>query len=257
MMIVLATLGVGYLAICGLLFTQQRAIVFPAPKDQVPLGPGARRIDVPGATHVLFREAPGGGPVVVHFHGNAEQVGHLQWLAAAYAERGISFAAVEYPGYPGAAGSPSEESLLAAAVAALEHLTKVEHLAPERLVLVGQSIGSGVAVQLAVRGWGRRLILLTPYTSLPDVGARAFSWLPIRLLMRDRFDSLAAAPQIKVPTLIVHGTRDRVIPFELGVQLSTAIAGSRLLRVDGADHNELWDSPAVYEQVVAFITGAR
>lgn len=253
--VVVGTLGVGYLAICGLLFFSQRSIIFPAPKQQVPLQPGARQLDVPGGTHVLFREVAGDGPVVVHFHGNGEQVGHLQWLAAQYADDGVSFAAVEYPGYPGARGEPSEDSLLAASEAALAHLTQTLKIDRSRLVLVGQSIGSGVAVQLVAKGWGTRLVLLSPYTSLPDVAARAFGFLPVRLLMRDRFDSLARAPELKVPTLIIHGTRDQVIPFELGQRLSQAIGGARLLAVEGADHNDLWDSRGVYDEVLGFVRG--
>jgi pimeloyl-ACP methyl ester carboxylesterase len=107
---------------------------------------------------------------------------------------------------------------------------------------------------MAAKGWGTRLLLLTPYTSLPDVGAMAFPAFPVRLLMRDRFDSLGRAASIRVPTLVVHGTRDEVVPFVLGQQLAAAIAGAELFAVEGAGHNTVWDSPGVLERVGRFVT---
>ena len=139
---------VSYLSICVLVFTQQRKLLFPAPPPQVfPLGP-AKLIEVPGGTQLIWRDAGGTGPVMVHFHGNAEQISGEAWLADAFAGQGASFAGVEYPGYSGLPGEPSEASLLAAAEAALAHLTGPMGIARERLVLSGQSVGTGVAVAI-------------------------------------------------------------------------------------------------------------
>lgn len=243
----------GYLALCVLLFAAQRRLLFPAPVERAqPVGKGAI-VEVPGGTPMLWRPADGGGPVVVHFHGNGEQVAWLGWLAEAWAEVGVSFAAVEYPGYPGAPGTPSEASILSAAHAALAHLTGPMGVAKERLVLEGQSLGSGVAVALAAEGWGRRLVLLTPYTSLPDVGARAFPYFPVRLLMRDRFDSAARAPGLALPVLVVHGTRDEVVPFDLGQALAAKFPQARFVEVPGAGHNDVWDKPPARDEVFRFV----
>jgi pimeloyl-ACP methyl ester carboxylesterase len=162
--------------------------------------------------------------------------------------------AVEYPGYPGASGAPSEESLLAAAEAALQHLTGAMKLDRSRLVLEGQSVGTGVAVAMAAKGWGTRLVLLSPYTSLPDVAASAFGWLPVRLLMRDRFDSKSRAADVKIPTLIVHGTDDEVIPFALGQELGTSILGAKFIAKQGRHHNDLWDDESVQDAVFDFVS---
>lgn len=248
----LALFAVLYLGVCVLLFSLQRRLVFPAPTELAkPVD--LERVEIPSGTFVLSRVAPGDGPVVVHFHGNGEQVAHLSWLGQAWAEQGGSFVAVEYPGYPGTSGSPSEEGLLAAADAALVHLTTTLKIDRSRLVLVGQSIGTGVAVAMAARGWGTKLVLLSPYTSLPDVAARSFSWVPVRLLMRDRFDSKALAPKLTVPTLIIHGTEDEVIPFALGQELSTLIRGAKLVAPAGRHHNDLWDDPRVQDAVFEFV----
>lgn len=256
LLVVAGALAAGYLGLCGLLFALQRSMLFPAPKlEETPQG-ASRLLVVPGGTRVLWREGAPGGPVVVHFHGNGEQVAGLSWLAEAFAARGVAFAAVEYPGYPGAPGQPSEASLLAAGEAGVRHVVEGLGVARERLVLQGQSLGSGVAVALAAQGWGTRLVLLSPYTSLPDVAARALPAFPVRWLMRDRFDSAALAPGLRLPTLVVHGTRDEVVPFDLGQALAGRIPGGTFFPVEGAGHNELWDRGGALEAVLRFVTAA-
>lgn len=251
--LLLVTVGSCYLALCVMLFVVQRKLIFPAPVELFKVSDGMQRVDVPSATFFLWKNVPGDGPVVVHFHGNGEQVGYLGWLAQAWAKRGASFVAVEYPGYPGTEGAPSEEAIVSASEAALQHLSGVLKVDRARLVLEGQSIGTGVAVELAARGWGTKLVLISPYTTLPDVAAKAFWWVPVRLLLRDRFDSASKAPGLKVPTLIVHGTRDEVVPFELGEALSKLIAGAKFVAVEGAHHNDVLDQEAVLAAIFEFV----
>lgn len=253
-LILLGTLVACYLVVCVFLFVVQRSLIFPAPTSAAGVTGALARVEVPQGTFFLWQRVPGEGPVVVHFHGNAEQVAHLSWLSEAWAERGVSFVAVEYPGYPGAAGSPSETGIIEASLAALEHLTGPLKIDRSRLVLEGQSVGTGAAVTLASRGWGTRLVLLSPYTSLPAVAAKAFPWLPTGLLMRDRFDSLSRASSLKIPTLIIHGTRDSVIPFELGQALAAAIPGAKFLPIEGADHNDLLDRDSTLQAIFSFVT---
>ncbi len=253
LIIALAAVAVGYLAICGLMFSKQRLIIFPGPTERAGLAGKSVFVDVPQGTYLLWRDAGPGTPVVVHFHGNGEQVAYRTDLAELFAAQGISFAAIEYPGYAGAAGEPGEASLFEAATRGLEHLTGPMGVDRARLVLSGQSLGTGVAVEMARAGWGTRLLLLTPYTRLPDVGAAAFPWLPVRWLMRDRFDSVARAKDVAMPVVIVHGTDDEVIPFRLGQELSTAFAHATFVEVPGGHHNDLWDRPEVVSAVLQFV----
>lgn len=240
--VLLGALVGAYALLCAGLFFAQRSLLFPAPTERAGVPRGFEEVQVPGGTFFIWSRAEGDGPVVVHFHGNGEQVGHLGWIGAEFKQRGVSFVAVEYPGYPGADGSPSEASLLAAAEAALNELV-ARGVSRERFVLEGQSVGTGVAVQMAAKGWGSKLVLLSPYTSLPDVAARAFSWVPVRLLMRDRFDSASRAPGVKVPVLVIHGTDDEVIPFALGKELAGQFSSAKFIEIPGAHHNDLWEQP--------------
>lgn len=237
---VAATLTVLYLGACALVFFAQRRLVFLAPGEQAKAPSWFETERLPGGSLYLWSSA-GDGPVVVHFHGNAEQVADSAWLAQAWRERGVSFAAVEYPSYPGASGHPSEQSLVATGLEAVTHLIETKGISRERLVLSGQSLGTGVAVALAAKGYGAKLVLISPYTSLPDVAAPLYRWLPMRSLMRDRFDSLSKAGAVRQPTLVVHGTADEVIPFALGERLAHAIPDARLMAVEGAGHNDLWE----------------
>jgi uncharacterized protein len=252
MLVVLSVVVGGYLAICALLALEQRRLVFPAPRTRGELHGASRFVLVPGGTFMLWRDAGPSSPVVVHFHGNGEQVAYRTDLAELFAEQGVSFAAIEYPGYAGAPGAPSEASLLESAQRGLEHLTSTMGVARSRVLLSGQSIGTGVAVAMATRGWGTKLVLLSPYTSLPDVAAGAFPWLPVRLLMRDRFDSEASAPSIAMPVLIAHGTDDAVIPFALGKRLSTRFPQATLVTVPQGHHDDLWSRSEVIDAVLRF-----
>ncbi|MFO0596873.1 MAG: alpha/beta hydrolase [Myxococcaceae bacterium] len=241
----------GYVALCALLFFQQGALLYPgAGQREVP--PSPHRVAVPGGTFFEGQGLEGAAPLIVHFHGNGESAASLKWLAEEFRMRGLGFVAVEYPGYPGASGEPSETANLAAARAALEHLTTSLHVDRARLVLEGQSLGTGVATRLASEGWGRRLVLLSPYTAIVDVAAGAFPWVPVRALMRDRYDSLSVAPAVKQPVFIVHGRRDEVVPFALGETISKAFARVEFVPVDDAGHNDLWRD-TVLDRVAAFV----
>jgi hypothetical protein len=109
--------------------------------------------------------------------------------------------------------------------------------APKPVVLWGHSLGSGVAARMASEGRGEALILESPYTSIPDVAARRFPIYPVRFFMRDRFDTLSLVPKIKVPVLIIHGTRDRIVPYDMGVTLAKRFGREAMfIPIVGAAH---------------------
>ncbi len=261
-LLVLATVAIVYVGLCALVFLNQRRLVFPAPVGvREPRLPGATLLRIPGpegsTVFALHVPAPEGAPTVVHFHGTGEQLADEAWLAQRHQEAGLGFYAVEYPGYGLAAGAvgPSEGGIYAAAQAALEHLHGALGVARERTVLQGQSLGSGVAVEMAKRGLGTRLVLITPYTSIVDIGAGLFPWLPARLLVRDPFDSAAKAPGLGLPVFIVHGTRDEVIPVEMGRKMGTLFPQATVRILEGKHHNDVLDSPGIREEMMRFAWG--
>jgi hypothetical protein len=222
------------------LLAGQRALIYPAP--QPPRSPSAglgELLRLP-STVALWSAPPSAAPVIVHFHGNGEQLADLGRVIAALRAGGSGVLAVEYPGYGLAPGTPSEESLLSAGREALAYLRDRLAIAPERIVLQGQSLGSGVASQLAAEGHGKALVLISPFTSMADMAGRIFPALPLHRLVRDRFDTRGIARSVRVPVLIVHGDRDEVVPFPMGEELARTFPDARLMRVQGAHHNDLW-----------------
>ncbi|QRN93074.1 alpha/beta hydrolase [Archangium violaceum] len=261
LLMLLVTLVIGYVGLCVLVFLNQRHILFPAP-------PGAREPELPGASllrisgpegstaYAFHVPAPEGAPTVVHFHGNGEQLADVEWLAQHYQEAGLGFYAVEFPGYGLATEQgPSEEGSYAAAETALEYLHRELGVPRERTVLQGQSLGSGVAVEMAKRGHGVRLVLITPYTSIVDMGAKVFPWLPVRLLARDRFDSASKAPELKLPVLIVHGTRDEIIPTDMGRRMGTLFPNATVRLIEGRRHNDILGLPDTLHELTEFSRG--
>ncbi len=244
---------VGYVVLCLAVVLLENALVFPAPAE-LRAPSRAKILAVPGGTSMMWLPGADGAPTVVFFHGNGEQISDTEWLANNIHAAGIGFAAIEYPGYPGASGVASEAAILEASEAGLRYLTGPMGLAPEKLVLCGQSLGTGVAVRLAAHSWGRKLVLISPYTSLPDVGASEFPFLPVRWLMKNRFDSAAWASRVRQPVLIVHGTDDVVVPFEQGKALSMLFAPkATFAAIPGGTHFDLWDREYVYSRVAAFV----
>ena len=194
------------------------------------------------AVHAIEIPAPANAPTVVYFHNNRQTVEACVGLARAIRERGLGVLLVEYRGYgaSSASATPSEEGLYRDAEAALDMLA-ARGTRSDRVVLWGTSLGTGVAAEMARRGRGAALVLVTPYTSIPDLVTNAAPIVPARALLPDHFDTLGKASEIRVPTVVVHGDADEVVPFWMGERVSRAIAGSRWVPVAGARHHDVLD----------------
>ncbi|MDI3284289.1 alpha/beta hydrolase [Polyangium sp. 15x6] len=257
-MLVLGTIVGLYLLVCVLLFAAQRRMVFPGPKLGLRPESGlGELVWVERGTPMLFRKPPANKPVFVFFHGNGEQIADVAWLADHLARVNVGFAAIEYPGYGLAMeqGTPSEAAILEAAERGIRHILDKENVPRDQLVLGGQSLGTGVAMAMAARGFGARVVLLCPFTSLPDVGAEIFPFLPVRLLLRDRFDSAERARDVNVPVLIVHGVQDELIPVEQGRALASRLPNAQLVQIPWGGHTNLWSFPETTAAVLAFVRG--
>jgi pimeloyl-ACP methyl ester carboxylesterase len=242
-------------------FLQDRLIFYPQPVGD------ARRAEIAAgfpASKQIFVEAAdgtrlhawqfGGGPdLVLYFGGNAEEVsGMLGEVTVAVP--GASWLLTDYRGYGASAGSPSERHLVADAVSWYDYA--VRELKPARVFAFGRSLGSGVAVALAARRSLAGVILSTPYDSLAAVAQRYYPYLPVRWLLRHRFDSIALAPRLEVPLLCLIAGRDEVIPPAHAERLYQAWGGpKRKLVLAGARHNETDAAPEFWPAIRGFVSG--
>lgn len=176
-------------------------------------------------------------PTVILFHGNGEDLAQRGHIALEMIEAGYGVLLAEYRGYGGNPGTPREAGLYADARAAYAYAAaRSKHIAVH-----GYSLGSGVAVQLASEAKIAALMLEAPFTSIVDVAAKRFWLFPVRLLARDRYESLSKIASIDAPLLIYGGTKDGVIPPEHFQRLfDTARGDKRIALIEGADHLDVW-----------------
>jgi fermentation-respiration switch protein FrsA (DUF1100 family) len=203
-----------------------------------------------------FRAGRAGAPTVLFFHGNAGDIGNHLPFAKFLLEAGYGLLALEYRGYGGNPGSPDEAGLIEDGRAAFSFL-KAQGIADSGIVLFGESLGTGVAVQLAAEHPVYAMILRSPYTSIAEVAALQFPYLGARWLVRDRFDSMAKIGRSKAPLFVFHGVHDTLIPLALGRQLFDAAPQSdrgpkAWLAVEGAGHNDV-QTPQAEQAVLAFL----
>jgi len=201
-----------------------------------------------------YRPAGEGRETIVYFHGNGGNIAGRGYKIKPYLNAGYGVMLVEYRGYGGNPSSPNEAGLYADGRAALDWL-EAGGVPSEHTVLYGESLGTGVAVQLAGERQPAALVLEAPFTSASDVAAAAYWFLPARLLIKDRFDSIAKIGDIKAPVLLVHGERDRVVPVRFGRRLFGAANEPKqgVFLPDG-HHNDLPEH-GLMSEVLAFLEG--
>ena len=259
-----ALVGAGLVLVPAMIDALVRQTLYPAPPVSVPSPPPGPLDEIHLATAAGDQVvawaggagAPAEGPVVLFFHGNGENLETMRQagLFAALERLAVAYLAVDYPGYGRSTGSPSEARLAAAADAALAWARRNHPRRP--VVACGWSLGAAVAVALVARHPAeiRGLAALSPWTDLPALARTHFPIPGLGHAIRDRYDSLAAAPTIRAPALVAHGEDDRIIPVAHGERLAGALAGeARWFPVRGAGHNDLLGQPIVWEELERFL----
>lgn len=175
-------------------------------------------------------------PVLLHFHGNAGNIGDRIDLLQLFRELGLATLIVDYRGYGQSTGRPSEQGTYRDATAAWRHLVEARGIDPARILLHGQSLGGAVAARLATEVAPAGLILDSTFTSVPAIAAEIYPWLPVRRLARIDYDTLSRIPAIDTPMLVLHSRDDDIIGFHHGQRLAEA-AGTDLVELRGG-HNE-------------------
>ena len=260
--------AIAYLGLVAGMYAFQRSFLYfpsavsPAPADygaadmQVVHYPPETAPDGGAPLTGWYRPAADGRPTIAYFHGNAGHLGDRGDKIRPYLDAGYGVLLAAYRGYGGHPGRPTEAGLYADARAAVDWLVG-QGLAPSDVVLYGESLGSGVAVQIGTEYAVAALVLEAPFSSVVDVGQARFPFLPVGWLMHDRFDSAAKIGSVAAPILILHGERDFTVPIRFGRRLHNAAADPReFAHFPAAGHNDLYDHGAA-ERVLAFLEGLR
>ncbi len=238
-------LVVAYVAVVAIAYIFQRRLQYfpdtrpvPLPKDDRVRGIEEVTLQAEDGVALKAWYWPGSRPVtLLIFHGNAGSRAHrLDWMWMLH-QRGLGVFVLDYRGYGGSSGSPSETGFHLDAVAAWEWLREKT---PGLIIAVGESIGAAVAVELATDKAVDGLIIQSAFTSATDVGREAYPWLPVGWLMKDRFENLPKMKDVGCPLLVIHGDRDSIVPISHGERLFTeARPPKQWYPVPGADHNFL------------------
>ena len=240
----------GYPLICVLLYLVQDRLLY-LPTAAV-ARPGARSLSLErgDATLRLWEMHGGAAPALIYFGGNAEDVGaSIADFDAAFPARAVYL--VNYRGYGGSTGRPAEAALLGDAAAVYDFVS-ARH---RPVAVIGRSLGSGVAVALATSRPVERLILVTPFDSIARVAADHFPWLPVRWLLRDRYDSARRIGQVTAPILAVVAGHDEVVFRARSDALIAAIPQPlrHTLLIPGATHNDVSLDPAYWLSLADFL----
>lgn len=245
-----------YVGLVACLYVLQRSLIY-YPHTGLPHFP-----DIKGADYIIVTTQDGlalqgwyarsrkGKPTLLWFHGNAGHIAHRFILAKPYIEAGYGVLLAGYRGYGGNPGRPSEQGLYQDGRAYLDFLIRKQSVAPENIILYGESLGSGVAVQMALEfPFIRALVLVTPMENIASLVQSHFPFIPADLLLKDRFDNMAKMPGLTMPIAIYAAGRDEVIPPAQAHVLHGAVLNPAGFHVfEEASHNTL--DPAVLAEKI-------
>jgi pimeloyl-ACP methyl ester carboxylesterase len=248
----------GYVAVVGALYTFQRRLIYPGWY----FGAHAVRVDPTGYRdiavttddglrgHLLYHPPVGDRPVILFFHGNGDTVAGGQVTLAPLIAAGYGAVIPEYRGYAGNPGFPTEQGLYSDARAAICWM-RANAIRPDRTVVMGYSLGTGVAAEATLAIKPRALVLIAGYASIPHVVTARFWWIP-GFLVSDRFDTQAKIGRIACPVLLIHGTADRTIPVENARLLAAAQPQADVTIFAGVGHEVAW-VPAAQARIAAWL----
>ncbi|MBI5102364.1 MAG: alpha/beta hydrolase [Nitrospirae bacterium] len=262
--LVIIALGAGYLLLVGFAYFRQGSMLY-FPQKEIEATPKSIGLDYEEVTlrtkddieiSAWYIPAVNARGYVLFCHGNAGNISHRLDSIKIFHDLGLGVLIFDYRGYGKSKGSPDEKGTYLDAEAAWDYLVNVLHVPPKKLIIFGRSLGSAVASETATRKEAGLLIMESGFTSVPDLGAKLFPHLPVRLLSRYRYESIKKVGGIAIPKLFVHSPDDEVIPYEHSERLLKEAAGPKeFLKIRGGHNEGFMSSGRIYtDGLDAFIT---
>ncbi len=228
-----------YLTLFVVLWAFQSNFIYPAPQSPALANSNYDEVELQtsdGLTlRAFYRPANVGFPTIVYFHGNGGTLDAASISNGVLVKTGLGILLPEYRGYGGNPGDPSEEGFYRDGEAAMAWLAETG-IAPADTIIVGNSIGGGVATEMAVRHDPAALVLVAPFTSLPDAAADNIWWLPTRSLVRDQYRNDQKIAELDLPILIQHGDRDSLVTYDHGKRLAELARAAEFQTFEGSGH---------------------
>lgn len=260
MLLLFLTLIATYAFVAGLMYTLQRFMLYhPNRHIKTPDVYGLEDFSeyftaAADGTHLQlwYKPSTNNLPMIAYFHGNAGHIGERAYIYRALANQGFGVLALSYRGYGKSQGKPTEAGLYQDARAAIDFLLNEKKIPLSEMIFFGESLGTGVAVQMATEYQMAALVLQSPYISVEDRASELYRYIPVKRLLKDKFRSIDKIGSVTAPVLIFHGERDDVIPVKHGhTLLEAANEPKQAYFFPDVRHND-FDSSLISEHVLAF-----
>ena len=210
--------------------------------------------------HGWFFPLPGNAPVILFCHGNAGNISHRLDNVKHLLDQGIQVFIFDYRGYGKSEGRPSEKGLYQDGLAAYDFLVKRKHIAAQRIVPFGRSLGAGVAVEIALRREVRSLIIESAFTSTKEMAKTMFLFKPLSYFLPAHYNNLEKLGRVSFPKLVIHGEYDEIVPFSMGQNLyDSARPPKYFFPIKGAHHNDTYlvGGKIYFEKFTAFVRNSK
>ncbi len=192
-------------------------------------------------------------PLLIYFHGNSFNIGDRAFRVKRYIDQNWNVLLVSWRGFGGNQGNPTEANLYKDGEAVLKWVSQNTNLKKDQIVIYGESLGSGVAVELGIKYHFLSVVLEAPFTSISDIAKKRYKIYPTKLLVKDKFDNLSKIDKLKSPLLILSGKKDEIVPHSHSLELlNKAKVIKKGVFIDEAIHNNLYDFN-IEKEVIAFI----
>ncbi len=246
MLTTLKSIVILYILLVIIIFFLQRSLLYMPAKDMknpniygLPMMSGPIETDDGEKLVGWYRKAEDGKPSIIFFHGNAGHLGYRAKKYLALMREGYGLLAVSYRGYGQSTGSPTEEGLYNDARASIKFIQDKFKIKESDIILYGESLGTGVAVQMATEFNIKAVILEAPFTSMVDMAKKLYPIFPVGIMLKDRFESLNKISSVKIPVLLMHGKQDKLIPYSHSQSLyDSANEPKKIILFPDSGHND-------------------